>query len=200
VDTRRVSNALEQDDLYVDMTFAKVLDDKGSDAHPPRISAPCPQFPVRTGHANAAGRRNLRRGFRRHSPAHPGTTCTPTTSTSRSKRTSWASCAGTASSPPTDLQPRGRIVNYGDGIYGGMFVSGMYGRRVLRERRTPGGRSRTGLRARQSKYARLIADVLAWSDSIPATGEKCGNCWADKWDRAGCVSVGALRAYTSTRA
>src|SRR5262245_30585207 len=28
----RVSNALEQDDLYVDMTFAKVLDDKGLDA------------------------------------------------------------------------------------------------------------------------------------------------------------------------
>src|SRR5438270_11819274 len=25
----RVSNALDQDDLYVDMTFAKVLDDKG---------------------------------------------------------------------------------------------------------------------------------------------------------------------------
>ena len=28
----RVSNAIEQDDLYVDMTFAKVLDDKGLDA------------------------------------------------------------------------------------------------------------------------------------------------------------------------
>ena len=28
----RVSNALDQDDLYVDMTFAKVLDDKGLDA------------------------------------------------------------------------------------------------------------------------------------------------------------------------
>ena len=28
----RVSNAIHQDDLYVDMTFAKVLDDKGLDA------------------------------------------------------------------------------------------------------------------------------------------------------------------------
>jgi hypothetical protein len=28
----RVSNSLQQDDLYVDMTFAKVLDDKGLDA------------------------------------------------------------------------------------------------------------------------------------------------------------------------
>src|SRR5512143_2587414 len=28
----RVSNSINQDDLYVDMTFAKVLDDKGVDA------------------------------------------------------------------------------------------------------------------------------------------------------------------------
>ena len=28
----RVSNSLDQDDLYVDMTFAKVLDDQGLDA------------------------------------------------------------------------------------------------------------------------------------------------------------------------
>ena len=29
----RVSNSIQQDDLYVDMTFAKVLDDKGLDAN-----------------------------------------------------------------------------------------------------------------------------------------------------------------------
>ena len=40
VERRSWCGALDQDDLYVDMTFAAVLDDKGS-TPPPRISAPC---------------------------------------------------------------------------------------------------------------------------------------------------------------
>ena len=85
----RVSNALNQDDLYVDMTFAKVLDDKGLDATTEDFGAMfrgrqvrlVARQPGRAAQPHAAA-------FRPRSPARRSTTPTPTTSTSRSKPTS----------------------------------------------------------------------------------------------------------------
>src|SRR5437879_12496734 len=48
----RVSNALQQDDLYVDMTFAKVLDDKGLDATTEDFGATFRAATYRLWHAN----------------------------------------------------------------------------------------------------------------------------------------------------
>jgi len=58
----RVSNALNQDDLYVDMTFAKVLDDKGLEATTEDFGAMFRDAQYNVWHANLAARRALRRG------------------------------------------------------------------------------------------------------------------------------------------
>src|SRR5947208_2887818 len=58
----RVSNSLQQDDLYVDMTFAKVLDDKGLNATSEDFGAMFRNAKYQLWHANLAARRNLRRG------------------------------------------------------------------------------------------------------------------------------------------
>src|ERR1044071_8908251 len=50
----RVSNSLDQDDLYVDMTFAKVLDDKGIDATTADFGAMFKNAKYRLWHANLA--------------------------------------------------------------------------------------------------------------------------------------------------
>ena len=57
-----VSNSLDQDDLYVDMTFAKVLDDKGIDATTEDFGAMFKDAKYRLWHANLAARRALKRG------------------------------------------------------------------------------------------------------------------------------------------
>src|SRR4029078_6477743 len=57
-----VSNSLEQDDLYVDMTFAKVLDDKGLGATTEDFAAMFRDAKYQLWHANLAARCNLRRG------------------------------------------------------------------------------------------------------------------------------------------
>jgi hypothetical protein len=93
----RVSNSLGQDDLYVDMTFAKVLDDKGLDATSADFGAMFRDSKYALWHANLEGRRALRRGVR----ARPGTTRTPTTSISRSRPTSLASWRRACSGLPT---------------------------------------------------------------------------------------------------
>ena len=68
----------------------------------------------------------------------------------------------------------GHIMNYGDGVYGGMFVSAMYTQAFfasnIREV------VENGLKAipEQSLYAQLIRDVIRWHDENP-------NDWLKTW-------------------
>ncbi len=86
-----VSNAIDQDDLYVDMTFAKVLDVKGLDATTDDFGAMFRDAKYQLWHANLGARRALEtRRHSRLSAAARSTTRTPTTSISRSRATSSA--------------------------------------------------------------------------------------------------------------
>ena len=58
----RITNSLNQDDLYVDMTFAKVLDDKGVKATTEDFGAMFKDAQYALWHANLAARRALKRG------------------------------------------------------------------------------------------------------------------------------------------
>ena len=58
----RVANSINQDDLYVDMTFAKVLDDKGLDATTEDFGDMFRDAKYALWHANLAARRALKRG------------------------------------------------------------------------------------------------------------------------------------------
>lgn len=57
-----VANALDQDDLYVDMTFAQVLDDQGLNAKTEDFGAMFRDAKYELWHANLAARRALKRG------------------------------------------------------------------------------------------------------------------------------------------
>ena len=58
----RVSNAIEQDDLYVEMTFAKVMDDLGLDATCAQYGEAFKNSKYHLWHANAGARRALGQG------------------------------------------------------------------------------------------------------------------------------------------
>src|SRR3954452_17732347 len=58
----RITNSLNQDDLYVDMTFAKVLDEKGVSATTADFGAMFRDAQYALWHANLAARRALKRG------------------------------------------------------------------------------------------------------------------------------------------
>jgi hypothetical protein len=82
-----VSEALDQDDLYVDMTLAKVLDDKGLDATTDDFGAMFKEAKYRLWHANLAARRALKRGVPATRREPRSTTRTRTISISRSSPT-----------------------------------------------------------------------------------------------------------------
>src|SRR3990172_3123419 len=67
----RVSNALVQDDLYVDMTFAETLDQLGLDATTEQFGEAFKDSKYSLWHANAGARRLLNRGIKAPMSGHP---------------------------------------------------------------------------------------------------------------------------------
>jgi hypothetical protein len=192
----RVANSLEQDDLYVDMTFAKVLDDKGLAASTEDFGAMFREAKYHLWHANLASRRALRRGV-------------PATLSGTPRYNAHANdidfqiesdfiglmAPGLPQSANEIAWRAGRVMNYGDGIYGGMFVSGMYAAaffatdaRVVVE---------AGLAAipAKSPYALLIRDVLNWHRQYPGDWRQVWQLLEDKWDRRDPCPDGALRPF-----
>src|SRR5215471_10758657 len=163
-----VTNALDQDDLYVDMTFAKVLDDKGLDATTDDFGAMFKDAKYRLWHANLAARRALKRGV-------------PATLSGTPKYNAHANdidfqiesdfiglmAPGLPQSANTIAWRAGRVMNYGDGIYGGMFVSGMYAAAFFES--DPRKVVEAGLASipAKSPYGQVITDLLAWHKQYP---------------------------------
>ncbi|MFB3827600.1 MAG: ADP-ribosylglycohydrolase family protein [Bryobacteraceae bacterium] len=192
----RVSNALNQDDLYVDMTFAKVLDDKGLDATTDDFGAMFRDSKYNLWHANLAGRRNLRRGI-------------PASLSGTPKYNAHANdidfqiesdfiglmAPGLYQSANQIAWRAGRVMNYGDGIYGGMFVSGMYAAAFFEN--DPRKVVETGLACipARSPYAALIRDLLAWHKQYPDDWKKVWRLMEDKWDRRDPCPAGALQPF-----
>lgn len=191
-----VSNALNQDDLYVDMTLAKVLDDRGLDAATEDFGAMFRESKYALWHANLAARRALRRGV----PAHLSGTPRHNVHANDIDFQIEADFIGlmTPGLPrlAADIGLRaGRVMNAGDGILGGVFVSCMYAAAFFEN--DPRRVVEAGLAClpQKSPYAKLISDVLAWHRRFPADWTKN---WAEiekKWNRREPCPAGALRPF-----
>ena len=192
----RVSNSLQQDDLYVDMTFAKVLDDKGLDATTDDFGAMFRDSKYRLWHANLAARRALKRGVKAGESGMP-------------KYNSHANdidfqieadfiglmAPGLYRSAGQIADRAGRVMNYGDGLYGGVFVSCMYSAAFFEK--DPRKIVEIGLACipSESPYAKLITDLLAWSKDNPADWKKTWQLMQDKWDKREPCPSGALKPF-----
>jgi hypothetical protein len=87
-------------------------------------------------------------------------------------------------------------MNAGDRIIGGMFISGMY--RAAFFETDPRKVVEAGLASMppNSRYAHVIADVLAWSKQYPDDYNKVWQLVNEKWDKREPCPEGALRPFT----
>ena len=123
----RVTNSIEQDDLYVDMTFAKVLDDKGLDATTDDFGDMFRDAKYHFWHANLGARRALKRGVPAALSGTPKYNAHANDIDFQIESDFIGLMAPGLPHSATDIAWRaGRVMNYGDGIYGGMFISCMY--------------------------------------------------------------------------
>ncbi len=192
----RVRNALGQDDLYVDMTFARVLDDQGLHASTADFGAMFKNAQYSLWHANLAGRRNLRRGVPAALSGTPRYNAHANDIDFQIEADFIGLMAPGLYRSANDIAWRaGRVMNYGDGIYGGMFVSCMYAAAFFES--DPRKLVETGLACipKKSPYAMLIADLLAWHQQYPQDWRKAWQLLEDKWDTNDPCPAGALQPF-----
>ena len=191
-----VSEALNQDDLYVDMTFAKVLDDKGIHATTGDFGAMFRNAQYRLWHANLGARRALKRGVAPELAGTPRYNAHANDIDFQIESDFIGLMTPGMPQSANDLCLRaGRVMNSGDGIIGGMFISGMYSAAFFET--DPRKVVEAGLAAMppKSPYARVIVDVLAWSKQYPDDYLKVWNMVNDKWDKREPCPEGALRPF-----
>ncbi|MEP6985466.1 MAG: ADP-ribosylglycohydrolase family protein [Chloroflexota bacterium] len=171
--TGLINEAVNEDNLYVEMTFLKTLETYGMDASSAQAGIDFANSEYTLWHANLAARTNLRAGIAPTDSGHPAFNGF----TDDIDYQIEADFAGLISPGMPDQSVRlgdtfGRIMNYGDGLYGGQFVSCMYSESFFEN--DPRKLVEAGLACIPvgSQYAETIRDVMQWSAENPDDWEK----------------------------
>jgi hypothetical protein len=170
-----VNDAFGQDDLYVEMTFLRTLEQHGYDVPIRQAGIDFANSRYSLSCANRMGRINLRNGIAPPDASHP----------------KFHNCAGAIDyqieadyagliSPgmPNAVikmgEKFGRLMNYGDGVYAGQFMGAMYAEAFFEK--DPVKLIKAGLEAIPSgcMYAEMVRDMLKWRVENPE--------WEKTWE------------------
>jgi hypothetical protein len=168
-----INHAFGQDDLYVEMTFLRTMEQYGLDCSIRQAGIDFANSGYPLWCANAAGRKNLRRGIAPPDSSHPRLNKRANDIDYQIEADFSGLIAPGMPGVAVALgETFGRLMNYGDGLYAGQFMGAMYAeaffetdvRRIVE----------AGLRAipPKSQYAEMVRDMLAWSKEVP-TWEAC---------------------------
>ena len=191
-----VSNAIVQDDLYVEMTFAEVMDRFGLEATSEQYGEMFKDSKYALWHANAAARRLLNRGIKAPFTGHPKYNAHANDIDFQIESDFIGLMTPGLPREANKYADRvGRVMNYGDGLYGGMFFAGMYAAAFFES--DPEKVVRAGLLSipEGSGYATVIRDVLAEYRRNPADWKKAWQAITDRWDKNDPCPDGALRPF-----
>ncbi len=166
--TPEMINQFHQDDIYVEMTFLRTLEQHGLDVSIRQAGIDFANSKYMLWHANKAGRDNLRSGIAPPWSGHPRFNSHADDIDYQIE----ADYAGLISPglPQSciDLgEIFGRLMNYGDGLYGGQFVAGMYAEAFFEKDIEKIIRAGLAYIPTQSQYHEAITDVLNWYHQYP---------------------------------
>ena len=167
--------APDNDDIYINLLFLYCLRRYGIDVDPVTVAHEWDDKIRQVWHANDAGLKNIRKGILPPDSGNPRYNLHADDIDFQIE----SDVFGMISPGMPQVSNRygermGHIMNYGDGVYGGMFISAMYTQaffaKNIREV------VENGLKAipARSLYAQLIRDVIRWHDENP-------NDWLKTW-------------------
>jgi hypothetical protein len=178
------NKAFSQDDLYVEMTFLNTLDTYGLDVSAARAGIDFANSEYQLWHANLAARDNLRQGIAPPDSGHPQFSGFSDDIDYQIE----ADFAGLISPgmPNSAIalgNTFGRIMNYGDGLYGGQFMACMYAEAFFEG--DPAELVEAGLDCipAESQYAEAMRDVLGWWRTNPDDWETVWHLVDEKYQR-----------------
>lgn len=192
----RVSEALHQDDLYVDMTFAAVMDTVGLDAtiddyaEAFRIS----KYPL--WHANAAARRLLNQGVKAPLSGDPRNNIHANDIDFQIESDFIGLMTpGLPQESNRYCSLVGHVMNHGDGVYGGMFFGGMYSAAFFEREASRIVEAGLATIPAASGYAGIVRDAVALWKKYPSDWRRAWTELGAKWDRDDACTDGASKAF-----
>ena len=176
-------NQFYQDDIYVEMTFLRSLEVYGLDVSIRQAGIDFASSGYDLWHANKFGRENLRNGIAPPDSGHPEFNKHADDIDYQIE----ADYAGLISPglPNAGIwlgEVFGRLMNYGDGLYGGQFVSGMYAEAFFETDMAKV--INAGLRCvpKGSQFHECISDVIQWHEKYPKDWKKTWHLIEEKYN------------------
>ncbi len=169
--------AYNNDDLYVEMTFLKTLEDYGLDVSIRQAGIDFANSEYALWCANLAGRTNLRRSIAPPDCSHPRFNRCPNDIDYQIEADYSGIIAPGCPQEAIRLgNVFGRLMNYGDGVWAGQFVGALYSEAFFTA--DVDKLLDAGLAAipAQSDYAAMVRNVRAWHREFP-------NDWVKCWER-----------------
>jgi hypothetical protein len=194
-------NQFEQDDIYVEMTFLRTMELFGLDCSIRQAGIDFANSRYPLWHANAAGRDNLRRGIAPPDSGHPRFNQHADDIDYQIEADFSGLIAPGMPQLVIELGEKfGRLMNYGDGVYAGQFVGGMYAAAFFQEDIVT--IVEQGLRCipSESQYAEMVRDMLRWYREHPDDWEQTWRLCEQKYHHDDCYTHGMCSRPGSTDA
>jgi hypothetical protein len=181
--TQDMLNQPFQDDVYVEMTFLKTLADFGFEVSIRQAGIDFANSRYGLAHANRAGRDNLRKGTAPPYSGHPRYNSHADDIDYQIEADYSGLIAPGMSQIVIDLgETFGQLMNYGDGVYGGQFVGGMYAEAYFETDMHKIIEAGLACIPKESKYAETIRDVIGWYKVHPDDWIKTWQLVEDKYN------------------
>ena len=183
-DENMVNTTDGQDDLYVQMTFMESLDKYGLNVTSRQAGIDFSNSTYELWHANRAGRDLLRKGIAPPDSGHPKFNKHADDIDYQIE----ADFAGLIAPGLPNLsielgEKFGRLMNYGDGLYGGQWVSAMYGEAFFESDPVKIVTNALKCIPEKSQYHEAIMDVVNWHKANPDNWEKTWQLIEDKYQK-----------------
>lgn len=195
-DPATVRSAIHQDDLYVEMTFAAVMDNEGLDAPMVSYGKAFAKSQYALWHANFIGRQNCRTGILPPLSGHPLYNAhADDIDFQIESEFIGLMCPGMPAVSNEFCDRVGHVMNYGDGVYGGMFICAMEAVAFFETDIPTIVQAGIDALPAESEYAKALTDVMRWSKEYPTDWKKTWQMFEDKWANTDVCPHGVLDPY-----
>ena len=172
-----------QDDMYVNMALLKAVVDNGLDATPTDFAKEFAYGGFLLWHANGQGRQNILAGIPPEKSGHP------LYNPHADDIDFQIECdfiglfsPGLPQAAIKICDRAGHLMNYGDGVYGGYFVTTMYAAAFIENNVVKIVNAGLDCLPNESGYAAIIRDLLAWHKQYPNDWKKTWQELEDKYN------------------
>lgn len=166
------------DDIYMDLTFMQVIEDKGLDAAPIDFANAVAQGDYKLWFANQTARYNILNGLTPPESGHwLNNPCADDIDFQIEADFAGLMSPGMVNASIGICDKVGHIMNYGDGYYGGVYVASLYSLALISNNPAdiPAiARKALTVIPAESKFAQCISDVIKWHEEEPVD-------WKSTW-------------------